>query len=593
MYVTTCQEWLAQSKTHSNLIQNSAKALFLFFAGRILWYTNHMDKNEIKKYANDEYERWLKKSEGDPELQHELVLLAQNQEEIIDSFYRDLRFGTSGIRGILGAGTNRMNEYVVRRTTQGLADYLNAAYDKPSVVIAFDSRRKSKIFAMETAKTLRGNGIAVHLFKEIAPVSLLSYAIGRLSCTMGIMITASHNPKIYNGYKVYNKDGYQIVGREPELILEAIDRLDFFDDIRTSKDGIQYVDEAVCNDFIEKITSLSLLKGRKDLLNSLSVVYTPLNGAGNRYVRQVLKNIGMENVTLVLSQEQPDENFATCPAPNPEKIAAYTEGFKTLDTIKGDIIIATDPDSDRVGLCLNYDGMKVLLTGNQLGILLFDYLCQHRNPKPGQVVIKSIVSTPLIEKMAEKYGLRVINTLTGFKYIGEIITSLSDQGREGEYFFGFEESNGYLADPFIRDKDGVSSAMLAVEMAAWHKSQGKNLMERLEEIYAEFGSCKDKTRNYFFEGPYGPMAMENLMEYFRTKVNDSIGGMDVLKKIDYKGETGLPKSDVLAFILADGSRFIVRPSGTEPKIKVYLFETQTSRHLEGAIKNIVEMFKEK
>lgn len=551
-----------------------------------------MNKNEIREYANSEYRRWLEQSEGDIQLQQELKQLADNEEERIDSFYTDLRFGTSGIRGIIGAGTNRMNEYVVRRTTQGLADYLNAHCKKPSIVIAYDSRKKSKVFALETARTLRGNDIEVFLFPEIAPVSLLSYAIGRLHCSMGIMITASHNPKIFNGYKVYNQNGYQIVGEEAEQISEAIDQLDYFEGIKVSEEGISCVDQQVCDDFIAKIASFSLLPSQRDILNKLSVVYTPLNGAGNRYVRQVLSDIGFENLTMVPAQENPDENFATCPTPNPEKITAYTESFKILDQIGGDVIIATDPDSDRVGLCLLYDDMKVLLTGNQLGILIFDYLCQMRNPLPGQVVIKSIVSTPLIEKMAEKYGLQVINTLTGFKYIGELITALSDQGQEEAYFFGFEESNGYLVDPFIRDKDGVSSAMIAVEMAAYHKAQGKNLIERLLEIYEEFGTCRDKTRNYFFEGPYGAMAMKSLMNHFRRDIDESIGGRRILKKKDYMKATGLPKADVVEFILEGGARFIIRPSGTEAKIKVYLFETENNTKLEKAIENIVETYKD-
>ena len=551
-----------------------------------------MDKNEIKKYADKEYGRWLEKSRDDPQLQQELELLADNEEERIDSFYTGLRFGTSGIRGIIGAGTNRMNEYVVRRTTQGLADYLNGKDGKPSVVIAYDSRRKSKVFAMETAKTLRGNHIEVFLFPEIAPVSLLTYAIDKLNCTMGVMITASHNPKIFNGYKVYNRDGYQIVGEEADLILEAIDRLDFFENIKVSDRGIQLVDESLSGDFVTEIASFSLLSAQKETLNKLSVVYTPLNGTGNRYVRQVLNQIGFEHLVVVPSQEHPDENFTTCPTPNPEKIAAYTESFKILDQVGADIIIATDPDSDRVGVCLLHDGMKVLLTGNQLGILLFDYLCQMRDPRPGQVVMKSIVSTPLIEKIAAKYGLTVINTLTGFKYIGELITDLFRQGRKNDFFFGFEESNGYLIDPFIRDKDGISSAMMAVEMAAYHKGRGSNLIRRLCQIYDEFGSCRDKTRNYFFEGPYGAMAMESLMEYFREEVNHRIGSKKIVEKIDYLGDTGLPKANVLEFTLDDGSRFIIRPSGTEAKIKVYFYETVNSPELEREVEDMIQRFNE-
>lgn len=549
-----------------------------------------MEKNQIKEYAITEYRRWLCAARRleDAELTAKLTALAEEEEELIDAFCGDLRFGTSGIRGILGIGTNRMNQYVVRRTTQGLSDYLNKNCSLPSVVIAFDTRKNSQFFAEETAKVLRGNGIRVYLFQDLSTVSLLSYAIRKLCCTMGIMITASHNPKIFNGYKVYNSDGYQIVGSVPDEILKEIDKLDFFEGIASSEEGILPVPPEVSESFITDIIDLcpQRLEG-----SGLSLVYTPLNGTGNRYVREVLAGIGFENVTVVSSQEKPDENFTTCPTPNPEKITAFNEGFRTLDSIKGDIIIATDPDCDRVGVSIYHDGMKVLLTGNQLGVLLLDYLCQIIPPRPGQIMIKSIVTTPLAQWVAEKYGLRVMNTLTGFKYIGEIITKLEQEDRSDDYYFAFEESNGYLMDSFIRDKDGVSTAMLTVCMASYYKAQGLDLIDRLRQICDEVGVCVDKTRNYFFEGPYGKPAMERVMEYFRREVTGSLGGCKIAEKTDFMGETGLPKSNVIRFVLENGTQCIIRPSGTEAKIKVYFFETKSFAALENEIKNIIEKFR--
>lgn len=555
---------------------------------------NH--KEEIRKKALAEYQWWLSAAQ-DPETRAGLRALAGSEDELIDAFCAHLRFGTSGIRGILGVGTNRMNEYVVRRTTQGLANYLNQACSRqPKVVISYDSRRKSDVFAMETAKVLRGNDIEVHLFPHLAPVSVLSYAIRALGCDMGIMITASHNPKIFNGYKVYGSDGYQIVGDVPGAILSEIDKLDFFSGIRESADGILNVSEDISKGFCRDVIAMSGadgVLGRK--LNDLSVVYTPLNGTGNLYVRRVLAGIGFTNLTVVDSQELPDCEFTTCPAPNPEKITAYNEGFKVLDQVQGDIIVATDPDCDRVGVSIYHDGMKVLLTGNQLGVLMLDYLCHVRPPKEGQFIIKSIVTAPLAERIAERYGLRVVNTLTGFKYIGETITALEREGRLDEYYFGFEESNGYLMDPFIRDKDGVSSAMLAVEVAAWCKANGKDLIERLHELYDQYGVCRDKTWNYFFEGPYGKMVMEDVMEYFRGNLvpGSAIGGRIVMEKTDYLEETGLPKSNVLAYKLKGGNQLVIRPSGTEAKIKVYVFEAESSALLKQEIEAIMEQFKAK
>ncbi len=553
-----------------------------------------MDKERIKEFAITEYRRWLTCA-TDPKAQNELKNLAGQEEELVDAFCAHLRFGTSGIRGVLGIGINRMNEYVVRRTTQGVANYLNRTCShRPRVVISYDSRDKSDVFAMETAKVLRGNDVEVHLFPHLAPVSVLSYSIRKLSCDMGIMITASHNPKIFNGYKVYGSDGYQIVGDVPDAILEEIDKLDFFDGIREDHSGIQFVSDEVSKSFCRDVIAMSTADGiLGNQMNELSVVYTPLNGTGNHYVRQVLDGIGFNNLTVVGCQEMPDSSFSTCPAPNPEKITAYNEGFKALDAVKGDIIIATDPDCDRVGVSIYHDSMKVLLTGNQLGVLMLDYLCHVRPPKPGQFMIKSIVTTPLAERIAEKYGLRTVNTLTGFKYIGEMITSLEQAGRLSEYYFGFEESNGYLMNPFIRDKDGVSSAMLAVEVAAWCKAAGKDLIQRLHEIYEEFGVCRDKTWNFFFEGPYGSLTMGHVMDWFRNNLTagSSIGGVMIQERIDYLQDTGLPKSDVMSYLLEGGTQLVIRPSGTEAKIKIYIFETENLPTVEKDIENIMNSFK--
>lgn len=548
-----------------------------------------MDKYELREFALTEYRRWLDASEGDEVLKAELLELAENEDELIDSFSQHLKFGTSGLRGILGVGTNRLNEYVVRRTTQGFANYLKMTFEAPSVVIAYDTRKNSKLFAEETAKVLRGNGIKVFLFHRLATVSLLSYAIGALECDMGIMITASHNPKIFNGYKVYNADGYQIIGRVADAILHEIDKVDFFDEICCSEEVILDVPESVSQQFIDDIVAfLPPLDG--ETLNCVKAVYTPLNGTGNHYVREVFKRIGYEELTIVSSQEMPDEDFTTCPAPNPEKITAFAEGVKVLDQVGGDLIIGTDPDCDRVGACVRHGGMKALITGNQLGALMLDYLCQVKPPKEGQMVIKSIVTTPLVERIAKANGLEMVNTLTGFKYIGEMITRLLEQEEGWKYYFGCEESHGYLMDGFIRDKDGVSAAALVLCMAAYHKARGKDLVLRLRELYEEYGACKDKTRNYEFYGPYAKIDMDRVMAHFRKNVTETIAGKKIVEIIDYLKDTGLPKSNVLKYVLEDGTELIVRPSGTETKIKVYFFESSTDAALEDEIKAMIDPF---
>lgn len=545
--------------------------------------------NEIE-HALAEYKRWCEYA-SDSEVKSQLEMLKDNSEELIESFYGDLKFGTSGIRGILGAGTNRMNIYVVRRTTQGLSNYLIRHYENPSVVIACDSRKNSRLFAEETAKVLSGNNIKAYVFDKITPVSVLSYSIEELGCTMGIMITASHNPKVFNGYKVYNSDGYQVVGDVPSDILEEINKVDFFSGINFSEDKIERLGDEIGEKFVDDVTAMCSFDISKDAFRDLSIVYTPLNGAGSLFVQGLFAKNGFDNIHVVSEQEFPDENFTTCPVPNPEKPGAYKCAFQHLDNVNGDIIIATDPDSDRVGAALVHDGMKVLLSGNQIGILMLKFLCEHKAIKEGQFIMKSIVSTPLAEKIAESFGISTINTLTGFKYIGEQITTLMKKGEEDRYFFGFEESNGFLISPFIRDKDGVSSALIIAMMAAEYKAKGMDLIEGLEEIYREYGTCIDKTNNFVFEGLSGIEIMKNIMKYFREDVNEKLGSLRILEKTDYLAEdTGLPKSNVIGLCLEDGSSVIIRPSGTEPKIKVYMFTPEGHSKAEKEIKKIMSKF---
>lgn len=551
-----------------------------------------MYTNNYKDAAHKEYERWIENTKNDKAIHDELLNMRDNDEEITDSFYRELSFGTSGMRGIIGPGTNRINEYVVRRTTQGLSDYLNKKYENPSVLIAYDSRKLSREFAMEAAAVLSGNNIKAYVFPHITPVSLLSYGITFLGCDMGIMITASHNPKIFNGYKVYNREGYQIVGSEPDAILEETEKNDFFSGIKKSEENIEFLSNETEQSFIKEAGKLILLKD-KEILNCVKIVYTPLNGAGNSFVRQVLLNAGIENVIPVPEQEFPDENFTTCPYPNPEKISAFERGCAVLEANNADLVLATDPDCDRVGVMVSHNGTNVLLTGNQIGIAILDFLCHFKPVKEGQFIMRSIVTTPFVDKIAEKFNLKVYKTLTGFKYIGEKISALSKEGKEDSYYFGFEESTGYLASPFVRDKDGVSSALLVAQAAAWNKSLGRDLIDRIDMLYKEMGYCHDRTENYFFEGIEGEKQMTEIMGYFRNKVNEGtvIGKSVITSKTDYMLDTDLPKSDVLEYTTDKNDCFIIRPSGTEAKIKVYYFEKNEKDTIRKEIKEIIESFR--
>lgn len=538
----------------------------------------------------NEYARW-KENVDIPYLSKELDDMESNPDEIAEAFYKELTFGTSGIRGIIGPGTNRINHYVVARTTQGLANYLKEHYDSPSVVIAYDSRKLSKDFADLTAEILSGNGIRVWIFSELTPVSVLSYAIEQLNATMGVMITASHNPKIFNGYKVYSSEGYQIVGRVPGDILEEIDKLDYFEDFPRSRDNITVLDDEIAESFINKVIDMMPVRPTEEMLENIRIVYTPLNGAGNRYVKEAFKRLGFKHIIPVPAQDFPDEEFSTCPVPNPEKITAYTEAFTIMDMEKGDVIIATDPDSDRVGTAIIHDGMKYNLSGNQLGILMLDFLLKHKKAEKNSFVMKSIVTTPLADVIAKDHGLKVDNTLTGFKYIGAKIAELKRAGKEDSYYFGFEESNGYLMDPFIRDKDGISSAVLIGIMAAFYKAEGIDFMDRLDQIYKEYGRALDRQKNFVFEGVDGAITMENIMEYFRDVVREEIGGNRIVSKTDYiEGIDDLPPADVIKYVFEDGTAALIRPSGTEPKIKVYMFLSKNGAKIERAIEDIMKSY---
>ena len=548
------------------------------------------------KTAVSEYERWLSKTTDDPEMHGELEKLRWNEEAQYECFYDDLEFGTSGIRGILGPGTACMNRYVVRRATFGVASYIvkHGMTDLP-VVIAYDGRRCSREFADETALVLSSKGIRTYLFPEITPVSVLSYAIEQLGCSFGVMITASHNPSIYNGYKVYDRRGFQITPETAEEITEYILEADLFDDPEAGSGEKACISEPpidVKESFIERVTSFVPEDMDRTPFRSLNIIYTPLNGAGAGYVPEVLKRVGFDHVFVVPTQKDPDPDFTTCKTPNPEKIAAYNEAFRFMDKEKGDIIIATDPDCDRLGVAVVHDGTKTMLSGNQIGLLMLDFLCSAAKPGKEMLCYKSIVSTPLAANMAEAHGMTMVETLTGFKYIGEAIAELEQKGEKNRFFFGFEESNGFLVDPFIKDKDGVSAALLIAVAAAYIKSRSNNLLERLRQIYEIYGVCLDRTRNYAFEGVSAREKMSGIMNYLRENCRDSLGDLYVVSFTDYlHDETGLPRSDVLRFDLEDGSIVIIRPSGTETKIKVYFYLTDQSTGCEAAVNGIMESFR--
>ncbi len=544
-----------------------------------------MDTNEL-------YTLWKSKAVDDSDLIDELNSIQGNDEEIYDRFYRCLEFGTAGLRGVIGAGTNRMNIYNVRLATQGLANYLNQRYDQSAVAISYDSRIKADLFAKEAARTLAGNGIKVYLTAELQPTPVLSFLVRNLKCKAGIMITASHNPAKYNGYKCYGDDGCQMTDDGANSVYNEIQKLDCFEDIKLAdfdkaiSDGvIEYVQDSEYQTYLDNVQAQQIHKDAC-IGSALKVVYTPLNGAGNKLVRAILDRIGVEDVHIVKEQENPDGNFTTCPYPNPEFKEALELGLKLCDELKPDLLLATDPDSDRVGIAAKDGDSYRLITGNETGIMLTDYILSQRTalgtlPK-NPIIVKTIVTSIMINKLCEKYRAELRNVLTGFKYIGEQILGLEKKGEENRYVFGFEESYGYLAGTYVRDKDAVVASMLICEMAAYYKKQGKTLSQVIDEMYDQYGYYINKTLNFAFEGAQGMKKMQEIMTELRENTPAEIAGFKVIKVDDYlksvstdivngqKTEINLPKSNVIGFSLEGENAVIVRPSGTEPKIKLYV-----------------------
>lgn len=534
----------------------------------------------------EEYRRWLEKAAADAELSAELR--AMDEKAIEDAFYKNLSFGTGGLRGIIGAGTNRMNVYTVAKASQGLADYLKRHFDVPSVVVGYDSRIKSDLFARVAAGVFAANGIGVNIWPELMPVPTVSFATRYLGASAGVMITASHNPGKYNGYKVYGADGCQITTGAAAEILTEIEKLDIFAGVKTeafetglAAGRIRMIPEEVYTAFAGQVKGQSVLFGEQVDRNA-AIVYSPLNGTGLKPVTRTLREAGYTNITVVREQEQPDGNFPTCPYPNPEIREAMALGMDYARRCQADLLLATDPDCDRVGIAVRNDaGDYVLLSGNETGILLLDYICaqrsRHGKMPEDPVMIKTIVTTDLAERIAAHYGVRTINVLTGFKFIGEQIGRLEAQGRAASYIFGFEESYGCLSGSYVRDKDGVGGAYLICEMFSYYASRGIRLLDKLEELYKSHGFCLNTLHSYQFEGSAGFARMQAIMATFRSGVTE-IAGKRVEKLLDYaQGLDGLPKADVLKFLLAGNCSVVVRPSGTEPKLKLYVSVSADSR----------------
>ncbi len=562
------------------------------------------------------YSLWCEKAVDDPDLQTELKSIAGDEEAIKDRFYRDLEFGTGGLRGVIGAGAYRMNIYTIRRATQGLADYVKEAFpEKASVAIAYDSRIKSDVFAKTAASVLSANGIKVYIYPELMPTPMLSYAVRALSCSAGIVVTASHNPAKYNGYKVYGSDGCQLTLGAAEIVLKNINSVPMFGGAKyvdfeagISDGSIEYIGKNVIDSYLDNVMKQGI---HTDLCaaSGLKVVYTPLNGTGNKPVRAILDRIGIKDVTVVPEQEYPNGNFTTCPFPNPEIKEALSLGLKLCETVKPDLLLATDPDCDRVGIAVPSDDGYVLFSGNEVGAMLLEYICAERT-KLGTmpvdpVAVKTIVTTDIAQKIADEYGVKMINVLTGFKFIGEQIGFLEDKGEDNRYIFGFEESYGYLAGSYVRDKDAVVASMLICEMAAFYRTKGISMLQAREAMYAKYGVYKHIQQSFTCEGASGMERMKEIMAGLRSNTPKTIGGFTVTRFDDYaesvsintangeKTMITLPKSDVLTFVLTDGASVIIRPSGTEPKIKVYYTTTGKTQEEAAALQaKIADDFKQ-
>ena len=532
-------------------------------------------------YMKD-YQRWLDADLEDAALKAELEAIAGNEEEIKERFAVALKFGTAGLRGVLGAGSNRMNIYTVRQATQGLANWVKTQGGKQLVAISYDSRINSDVFAKTAACVLAANGINVRIYDTLMPVPALSFATRYYEANAGIMVTASHNPAKYNGYKAYGPDGCQMTDDAAAVVYAEIQKTDILDGAKMisfeegmEKGLIQYVGEECKEALYDAIKSRSVRPGLCKTAG-LKLVYSPLNGSGLVPVMRVLNDIGIDDITIVPEQKYPDGNFPTCPYPNPEIFEALKLGLELAKESGADLMLATDPDADRVGIAIKCpDGSYELVTGNEVGVLLLDYICQGRiengtmPEKP--VAVKSLVSTPLGDAVAKNYGVEMRNVLTGFKWIGEQIALLEAAGEVDRFIFAFEESYGYLAGPYVRDKDAIIGSMLICEMAAYYRSIGSSIKERLEEIYAKYGRYLNKIDSHEFPGLSGMDKMAGIMEKLRNEPPAEIGGYQVVKITDYTKpeETGLPASNVLIFALEGGATVVARPSGTEPKLKIY------------------------
>lgn len=526
------------------------------------------------------YRRWLAETAENQEIYGELDAIREDEATIEDRFYRELEFGTGGLRGVLGAGTNRMNVYTVAKATQGYSNYLKKIMEAPSVAIAYDSRIHSDLFAETAAAVFAANAIQVHIYPKLMPTPALSFAVRDLKCTGGIVITASHNPAKYNGYKVYGSDGCQITTEAAKAIQQEIDGVDPFADVAWARFDemlgrglVSYIGADTVTRYLQEVDTASVLPA--DVARDVAIVYTPLNGTGISCVPQCLKEHGFTSITIPDEQKTPDGNFPSCPYPNPEIREALEVGLAWAERTGSDLLLATDPDCDRVGAAVKDGDGYTLINGNEMGVLLLDFICKMRleqGTMPAKpVAVKTIVTTPMAARVAEHYGVELRDVLTGFKFIGEQIGLLEKAGETNRYIFGFEESYGYLSGSFVRDKDAVNASLLICEMFAYYKSKGKSLVEVLDELYDTYGHYESRLLSFAFEGSAGFAKMQELIDGLRQNTPDEIAGLSVEKCVDYQNDdTGLPKSNVLRFFLAGGLEAVVRPSGTEPKLKVYV-----------------------
>ena len=577
---------------------------FTFASERGLWAVRRykMENRDVRA----ELERWIA-NVSDEELAAELAEMkkaadAGDDSAAVDAFFQDLAFGTAGLRGTLGAGTNRMNIYTVGRATQGFADYLNANFENPSVAIARDSRNKGELFVQVTASILAANGIVAHVYPKISPVPTLSFAVRDLGCSGGICMTASHNPAAYNGYKAYGPDGCQITSEAAKAISASIANTDAFSGVKTmgfdeavASGMVKWIDDAVLERYYDAVLSKSVssLSAEQVAEAPLKLVYTPLNGTGLIPVTTVLERAGITDITVVPEQREPNGDFPTCPYPNPEIREAMQKGIDLCEEVHPDLLLATDPDADRVGVACKDGDDYTLLTGNEMGVLLLDYIARMRSERgedlSDKVAVTTIVSSAMVDALAAEYGFELRRCLTGFKYIGDIITELSDAGQVDRFIFGFEESYGYLSGDHVRDKDAVNASLLICQMAQDYKLRGMNLAQAMRALYEKHGWWLNRTVSVSFPGAAGAETMRGIMAKLREQAPSELAGRAVEAVVDYEGGVnGLPSANVVEFDVEGGNKVIVRPSGTEPKIKLYVFAKDADRAAADALLDALE-----